>query len=226
MYPHYNDNMVIKKGQSYLGWEILDSLKAYILTFFLSLDKTGSEVFSENSIYFLRKTLLVAIKCCLIFPVKALEDAFVQSDLVLQWWVACDLLWPSPREEGLWALRCSVLPWPSSEPQLGAFWKDSQPHEPRKCPLLMSSTSLMLLLSSFQPDGVGECGTSFCFWRPVFGSQERWWVSLPPFCSFFFTVLEFELRALHLLNRHSATYIMPPAFFALLIFQIGSPVYA
>jgi hypothetical protein len=39
---------------------------------------------------------------------------------------------------------------------------------------------------------------------------------------FFFMVLEFELRALHLLGRYSITWVTSLALFALVIFQIGS----
>jgi hypothetical protein len=36
----------------------------------------------------------------------------------------------------------------------------------------------------------------------------------------------FELRALHLLGRHSATWAMPPFLLALVIFQVGSHTFA
>jgi hypothetical protein len=40
------------------------------------------------------------------------------------------------------------------------------------------------------------------------------------FFFFFFAVLEFELRALYLLGRHSLTGATPPALFTLVVFQI------
>jgi hypothetical protein len=39
---------------------------------------------------------------------------------------------------------------------------------------------------------------------------------------FFLAVLQFELRALCLLGKYSTTWAMPPALFALVIFQIAS----
>jgi hypothetical protein len=39
---------------------------------------------------------------------------------------------------------------------------------------------------------------------------------------FFWMVLGFKLSTLNLLGRHPTTWVMPPALFALVIFQIGS----
>jgi hypothetical protein len=52
------------------------------------------------------------------------------------------------------------------------------------------------------------------------------WFAVVQNNKYFLTVLVFELRAIHLLGRLSTIWAMPPALFTLVIFEIGSSLFA
>jgi hypothetical protein len=54
----------------------------------------------------------------------------------------------------------------------------------------------------------------------------HWVTPLTPLCFFCFCDTRVKLRASQLLSRYSTTWAMPPALFALVIFWIGSCVFA
>jgi hypothetical protein len=56
-------------------------------------------------------------------------------------------------------------------------------------------------------------------------SLRRTVISILKVFSFFFALLRFEIRVLHLLDKHSTTWITPLALLLYFIFQMGSPFF-